>query len=741
MDVPAPRPNPFAIPSGTLIRFLLLIVAACAAALNGLSQKTAVALGVHRADVIAYQVCVQEKMGEAVARRQARPDDTGLADTPNIYDPILECHDPRSDVGWWPHILALALFWLLVLVVYWYLPKWRIRRRRLRPLDADRFPELSGYLRDLQREAGVQQRVTYLLEPLNPTVTGLAFGRVHRRYVVLSGGLVALFTRDRPALRTVVLHELAHIRNRDLDITFITIAVWRLVAFLLVWGLLAFLLQVPLGMLPGYGIAVEGATTVQTVLLVVFVPLLRNAVLRSRELYADARTAQWDDSEQSLRHLFDTYSTRDHHRGGPWRVHPPMKDRRTALTDARNLFTMGFWEALAFGIMVTFTVDSISDLLSRPRSGSLVNFAVGVLVAGSLLVAGMGFAIWRETLRSFVTRTPLRVESAGYGLGTGLVLGAAVTPTNVFSFYGTQTSPFGILVPGLILLFCSGFLIVRWIALVTRCWMPVFASRERPLRVILGTLIAMSVPLAVWLGLVLVLPDAAFAAQTMTYPHQPGVVVFAIVSVVVALSLAGVLVIPLLALALLPLLGATWPGSATAGSGASRRIALDPLPADWLPTRPDAQWRTAIRIAVLSAAAGTGLALLFGGVLVTRAGISTGAAVMTFGSALLAGLAQVAAAVLASVRTRNLRSLYGIVAAFLAGSAVLLVVFTGWRLVAWVSPGAPHPSPAPMGWGIAVLVFGWGMLAAAIVALITATLVSVIRPAAEPLARHGPTVA
>lgn len=85
----------------------------------------------------------------------------------------------------------------------------------------------------MARETGIRPRVVYL-GPADAAVNGLASGHVGRRYVFLSGRLVALFARDRPPFRTVLLHELAHIRNRDLDITFITIAVWRLVAVVLV---------------------------------------------------------------------------------------------------------------------------------------------------------------------------------------------------------------------------------------------------------------------------------------------------------------------------------------------------------------------------------------------------------------------------------------------------------------------------------------------------------------------------
>jgi Zn-dependent protease with chaperone function len=54
-----------------------------------------------------------------------------------------------------------------------------------------------------------------------------AFGRLGRYYVSLTGGLVATFYTDRPAFRAVVLHELAHLRNADVNMTCFTVALWR----------------------------------------------------------------------------------------------------------------------------------------------------------------------------------------------------------------------------------------------------------------------------------------------------------------------------------------------------------------------------------------------------------------------------------------------------------------------------------------------------------------------------------
>ena len=272
----------------------------------------------------------------------------------------------------------------------------------------------------------------------------------------------------------------------------------------------------------------------------------------------------------------------------------------------------------------------------------------------------------------------MSVKRAELGLGIGLALGAAVSPTNAFAFYGTGISPFGVMIPGLILLFVSGLFIVRWIALVARSWMPVIANRDRPVPIILGTLIAISIPLAIWLDFALMLAPMAHAVQTMAYPHQPAVVVFFITAAVMTLSQPGTVVIPLLlGLALVPLIGVAWSHRSAVRSSAPHWIALDPLPADWLSPGPNSELRTAIRVGLLSAAGGTLIALI----LFAAGGSATAMRdIQIVAIPIIAGLAQLVAAVLASARTRHLRSLHGIVAAFVAGSIVLLINLIGWRL-------------------------------------------------------------
>ena len=122
---------------------------------------------------------------------------------------------------------AGVLLWGLAVLIYWFFPLWKIWRARLVPLPSSEIPEIVAYLTDLCREVGLSRLPTFLWDPLNPAITALAFGRLQRYYVALSGGLVTQFYTDRPAFRAILLHELAHLYNADINKTYFAIATWQ----------------------------------------------------------------------------------------------------------------------------------------------------------------------------------------------------------------------------------------------------------------------------------------------------------------------------------------------------------------------------------------------------------------------------------------------------------------------------------------------------------------------------------
>src|SRR5262249_38985388 len=128
------------------------------------------------------------------------------------------------DQMWWV-IAGVGLLFGLAGLLYLVHPWWLIRRGRLTRLREDDGPELVAELAGLSRLAGLAREPVFLLGP-RPRVGGQAFGRVGRRYVRLNAGLTACHTTDPALFRAVVLHELAHLRNRDVDQAYLARAIW-----------------------------------------------------------------------------------------------------------------------------------------------------------------------------------------------------------------------------------------------------------------------------------------------------------------------------------------------------------------------------------------------------------------------------------------------------------------------------------------------------------------------------------
>ena len=104
-------------------------------------------------------------------------------------------------------------------------PLWITRRRRLRPLTAEDAPAAVAEIRELAREAGVREPRVFW-NPLDASSGGLAFGHPGRYSIAVGGGLVVKQATDPPAFRAIIRHELAHIRNRDVGITYFTLSSW-----------------------------------------------------------------------------------------------------------------------------------------------------------------------------------------------------------------------------------------------------------------------------------------------------------------------------------------------------------------------------------------------------------------------------------------------------------------------------------------------------------------------------------
>jgi Zn-dependent protease with chaperone function len=126
--------------------------------------------------------------------------------------------------GWLPYA-SLALMMGAAVALYWLLPAWKGRRGKM-VIVADGDP-LACDLAGLVAEARLRRAPTFAIDPAAATTGAVVFGRGRSHTVRLDGGLIARRLEEPERFRAVVLHELAHIRNGDVGITYATVAVWR----------------------------------------------------------------------------------------------------------------------------------------------------------------------------------------------------------------------------------------------------------------------------------------------------------------------------------------------------------------------------------------------------------------------------------------------------------------------------------------------------------------------------------
>jgi len=301
-----PRLNPFLFSPDTNFRFILLIVSVLGASLF-------VYYSLYN---LLYQQQLVSGWLKCFSEAEAAYPLTGLDGSSSEYvnqsflhtEFINNCNEPleRPQARW--ILLGLGLLLLVAGAIYWFMPAARIRRDRLTIFTTDDDPEIMNCLLDLCRVIRLPKPPTFLLRALNSSPSGLAFGRFGRYYVVLNGGLIPLFYQDQERFKAIVLHELAHLRNRDVDKTYFALSVG--ISFLLVT-----LIPLFMGNLVTLISNFTGNISYviwQTFIVAIYIPIIYIAlasILRSREIYADARVLILDPQNGALRKELSSLSS------------------------------------------------------------------------------------------------------------------------------------------------------------------------------------------------------------------------------------------------------------------------------------------------------------------------------------------------------------------------------------------------------------------------------------------------
>ncbi|MET8757922.1 M48 family metalloprotease [Lentzea sp. NPDC004782] len=319
----------------------------------------------------------------------------------------------------WPVVVLLG-----ALLLFRAIPAWRTRSRWVKPLDDDH--AAHRLVAEAAETAGLAAPPRLVVDPTRGVAV---YGSNRRPTLRLSAELLTRATTDPERFRGVVLHELAHVRNGDVTLHYVTAALWRMFlgAVLVpyaVWAV-ASLVQ------PTWWSSeqpVEVRRILLVVLLVVLVYLARADVLRSREVCADLAAARWGAPDRvweaeapvPARRWLASFTEL-------WRTHPRLDLRRAALAGTGELFGLRALPMFLTGVAATLVNRQVLAYLQNYLAESgLLGWASQslVLVSSGLVVGVVGIALWRAVAHAVLTSRPAPSGARiGWWLGCGLAVG------------------------------------------------------------------------------------------------------------------------------------------------------------------------------------------------------------------------------------------------------------------------------------------------------------------------------
>jgi len=616
--------DPFALPTETRGRYLMLIAAMVALAW-GSAGVMAPGLVPTADDFRAAQTSGEELLEVVEAQ--------GIAYlSPELLHELIDSEAAAPSfrvLAKWGGRIALSLLLVLTMlggaaVLYRLHPRWRGLAGKARPLAPAESPRIVAEIQRLIQRARLSPTIA-LAHISGRTFSGLAFGTSGREVLALVYPTGFLEDAWAETLRPIAYHELGHLANGDIHNQERARAMW----------IMAGLLVAVLVTLTGVRVVVQGGDT-STLQLATrhlsFVAVLWwiwAGLVRAREHYADWRVVTWG-SEQALRRSLGLPPS---HR--PWWLrlrrirkaigrwpslermstalrafgwyHHPSHERRVAiLDDPRPLYRVSSELAFLTGLLLTTIVANgealFDDMVLIARSAATATFLIaqplaplallavglgGLTLLAYPLTSTLGVQVQREAVADLVIEPDgpwgyLRQSRTAFLFALGLEAGLLVTPASLIL---APVSPL------YILSWLAGFTVLTWLWLIYVRAMSRFVlgatdgsspprKRQRALTWLSTFLLAILYSPALTLRITLHSVGDPELLKTLDRgsmaPEQAFVVVF-VMSSIVLLALA-LLVYVLLGLASTTVAAASFsmrrPSCPTCGSPATPRLPL-----------------------------------------------------------------------------------------------------------------------------------------------------------------------
>ncbi len=289
---------------------------------------------------------------------------------------MVQVTDPNQRAGFVREILPSTLSAVATTVVLFGLAYWlyrsypgRIRRRKqLEPLTSDKDAAFFSAINQLVQQTGLTPAPS--LE-VGTGLSGLAFDYRPHPTIALDGsprGLRLQLRKSPEAVQAIVLHEAAHIANQDVERSYFAQALWTVVVPLTVIPLLAWVLITGLGSIANLAAHGQSAleplslmllTAARAAVMLGIVGLVRAQLLRTRELYADARAASWGARRGLLRSLGNAAAPGTRSRSSAWSLHPTARERIAAIENQRRLFRLSWVIPFVTGFLLALVMTGL----------------------------------------------------------------------------------------------------------------------------------------------------------------------------------------------------------------------------------------------------------------------------------------------------------------------------------------------------------------------------------------------
>jgi Zn-dependent protease with chaperone function len=297
------------------------------------------------------------------------------------------------------------------------------RRRRLIPI-VPKLPEAESRVIELARRAGLRHPPTAMLG--NGTqLDAFSYGSPRRHRIALPRA-VAVRWRNRAVFDPLVSHELAHLCNRDVGLSWLTRGVMYAIIPTLALPLVVGAATAEFSIFPDYAW--------RATILAVTVWMISIALLRSREHDADLRAAALLREPDAMIALVG----RAHAPSGVWwrrlkANHPTPAARVGVLTHPQYAAAVKFLDGLAPAFLAASAiplVEAVVTALSTANPFGPYQSLVATGTGGVLLGGTVGIGIWRAVAVDRAVSARPSPWVPAIGVAVGLVLGQVASLAN-----------------------------------------------------------------------------------------------------------------------------------------------------------------------------------------------------------------------------------------------------------------------------------------------------------------------